>query len=307
VADRRLDSTGTILIVGKDGQLGRHLCRAFANHNVIAVGKDTFDLTDNVAVARGVKAAAPALIINAAAYTNVDGAETDPAAAFAVNRDGVRRLAQAALEVDAALLHFSTDYVFDGANAEPYRETDDTQPTNNYGASKLAGEHAIRDSGARHLIVRTSWLFSEYPGNFVTRIRDLLHERDILNVVNDQIGSPTDAALLAKATAHIVEAATHDASVFSDANNILNIANAGSASRFALAECVAAHIRARETPAQCATLHAIPTSAYPLPARRPAYSCLALDHLRARFGVTTPDWETGIDRVLNILTAHGRA
>ncbi|HEY4136563.1 MAG TPA: dTDP-4-dehydrorhamnose reductase [Alphaproteobacteria bacterium] len=292
-----VDPAGAVLVVGKDGQLGRHLCRRFAGRRLVAMGRDDLNLADRDSIRRAVASVKPAVIVNAAAYTNVDAAEQAPADAFAVNRDGVRHMAEVAAETDAALLHVSTDYVFDGVAGAPYGEAAAAAPVNSYGASKLAGEAAVAESGARHLILRTSWLFSEFPGNFVTRILQLLGERESLDVVEDQIGSPTDAACLADVIARIVSAGAPELFA-AGPGRVLHVANGGFATRFALAGHILARAREMGLPLRCAEIRPIATAAYPLPAARPADSRLATDRLRTDYGIVPPSWQSSVDRVL---------
>ena len=284
-----------MLVTGKDGQLGRSLVRQLSSScRVIAVGRSELDIADRRAVADFVGAAAPDVIVNAAAYTDVDGAERDSRGAFAVNRDGVAGLAHAARACEASLLHISTDFVFNGRGGAPYDETAATDPINAYGASKLAGERALAASGAKHLIVRTSWLFSECPGNFVTRVFALLHERDALSMVEDQIGTPTEAGFLAEVVGHLLRAPD----VFGTETRLLHVANGGQASRFEVAAEILAYALAAGAAPRVRHIRPITTSDYPLPAARPPDSRLATKRVRENYAIEPPDWRTALDGVL---------
>lgn len=187
-----------ILVTGANGQIGRHLVKRLKDKTtLLATNKQMLDITNRQAVFATVHSFQPDVIINAAAYTNVDKAESEPERAYAVNADGAQYLAQAAQSIGAALLHISTDYVFDGAKNTPYIETDIPNPINVYGKSKLAGERAVANACERSVIVRTSWVFSEYGNNFVKTMLELAKTRDTIEVVSDQIGGPTYAGDIA--------------------------------------------------------------------------------------------------------------
>ena len=283
------------MLTGKDGQLGRALAGVLLSScRLVAVGRAELDISDRDAVTRAVGAIAPDVIVNAAAYTDVDGAEREAAQAMAVNRDGVGWLAEAARGRDAAILHVSTDFVFAGDGGAPYAEGAATAPINVYGASKLAGETVLAASGARHLILRTSWLFSEFPGNFVSRILALIQERESLSVVDDQIGTPTDAHFLAGVIAHLIGRSD----VFASEHAILHVANNGQASRFELAQQVLTEVHRTGGRSKVREVRPIATAAYPLPARRPGDSRLSIARLRSDFGIDAPDWRISISSVL---------
>ena len=284
-----------MLVTGKDGQLGRSLVRRLAaDCRLIGAGRHELDIADRRAVTDFIGAASPDIIVNAAAYTDVDGAERDTDRAFAVNRDGVAWLAEAAQSCGAALLHVSTDFVFNGRGGAPYAETSDPDPINVYGASKLAGERALAASGARHLIVRTSWLFSEFPGNFVTRVVALIRERDALSMVEDQIGTPTEAGFLADVVARLI--LLPDA--FDDDTRLLHVANGGQASRYELTAHILARILATGETPRARHVRPITTADYPLPAARPSDSRLATNRLGELYGIVPPDWRIAVEDVL---------
>ncbi|WP_210397625.1 dTDP-4-dehydrorhamnose reductase [Motiliproteus sediminis] len=194
-----------ILLTGADGQLGRCIQDRAGDHELVALNRQQLDITDQGAVTDCVRLHRPDAVINAAAYTNVDQAESEPNLAYAVNRDGPAHIAVVCAELDIPLIHISTDYVFDGTKRSPYTPDDNPNPINVYGASKLAGEEAIRRIWEKHLIIRTSWLFSEYGHNFVKTMLRLAKERDEIRVVDDQIGCPTYAGDLAEVVLRLAD------------------------------------------------------------------------------------------------------
>jgi dTDP-4-dehydrorhamnose reductase len=242
----------------------------------------------------------PDIIVNAAAFTAVDQAEREPAVARAINASAPALLAEDAARRGALLIHYSTDYVFDGAKAEPYDEADRTNPLNAYGRSKLEGEEAVRASGAGHLILRTSWVYSSRGSNFLRTILRLAAERDELRVVADQIGAPTWARFLAEATALALRQAMQERRSGGFESGVLHLAAAGETSWHGFASAILE--RARRLPDAPAlrlkALTPITTAEYPLPAARPASSRLSTDRFRARFGLEIPAWETGLQLCL---------
>jgi dTDP-4-dehydrorhamnose reductase len=263
----------TIHVVGAAGMLGQDIVRA-AGGAAVALSHADLDVTD-AGAARA--ALAGATVINCAAYTDVDGAEDDPETAHAVNGEGARNVADAAERV----LYVSTDYVFDGARREPYVESDLTAPIQEYGRSKLAGEHATAGANPNHLIVRSSWLFGAGGKNFVDTILGLAEEREELRVVSDQVGSPTFTGHLAEA---LVALAT------GDQRGIMHAAGAGSCSWFEFAREIV-----ERAGADCA-VQPCGTEEFPRPARRPAYSVLASE----RGGPVLPAWQDGLDAYLGV-------
>jgi dTDP-4-dehydrorhamnose reductase len=294
-----------ILLFGKDGQIGWELQRALAPlGEVVALGRAdrapiAGDLRDPDAVAAAVRRVAPQWVVNAAAYTAVDRAETESDLAHVVNATAVGALARAAHAANAWLVHYSSDYVFDGSAATPWREDDPTGPLGAYGRSKLAGEELVRASGCRHLILRTSWVFAARGTNFVRTMLKLARERDSLRVVADQVGAPTGAELLADVTAHAMRRAEPQLA------GTYHVAAGGEASWHAVARHAIA--RARERGAQLRVVDdaiaAIPSAAYPQAARRPANSRLDTTKLRSTFDLALPPWQAGVDRVVDELTA----
>jgi dTDP-4-dehydrorhamnose reductase len=295
-----------ILLFGKDGQVGWELQRALAPlGDVVALGsRDRSPLCGDFreldAIAATVRAVAPRWIVNAAAYTAVDRAESEPEAATLVNATAVGALAHAAREHDAWLVHYSSDYVFDGSGSAPWREGDAPAPLGAYGRSKLAGEELVRTSGCKHLILRTSWVFSARGSNFVRTMLRLARERDALRVVDDQVGAPTGAELLADITAHALRRAGADPAVA----GTYHAAAAGETSWFGCARQAIGRARQRGATIRVAddAIAPIPSAAYPLPARRPLNSRLDTTRLRSVFDLALPPWQAGVDRVVDELT-----
>lgn len=289
-----------ILLFGRNGQVGWELQRALAPlGSVLALASADCDLRDADAVVRVIREAAPRIIVNAAAYTAVDKAESDAAMAMQINAQAPAAMAAEARRLGARLVHFSTDYVFDGRKATPYVETDAASPQSAYGRSKHAGELAIAASGAEALILRTSWVFGGHGGNFVKTILRLAHEKDTLRVVDDQIGSPTPAALIADVTAlalaHLRQhEITEGAQIFH-----LCAANPLSWYRFAVTIVEQAHaLRLAGLTLRPEAIVPITTQEYPLPAPRPANSRLDCRKLEQRFDLQLPDWQPYLQRLL---------
>lgn len=288
-----------ILVTGRTGQLGPALARTCAGlGEVTLVGRDVLDLADPGSIRRAVREFKPDLILNAAAYTDVERAEDEPALATMVNGIGPGLLAVEAAGIGAGLVHFSTDYVFDGTRSRPYREGDPTGPVNAYGRSKLAGEAAIRAAGVDHLILRTSWLYAESGRNFMTTILRLAGERDTLRIVADQLGAPTTAEAVAAATATILAQAGRDNAAFlRDKGGTVHLVCRGRCSWKAFAEAVIAHARSRGIALAVREIVPITTAEYWGKARRPINSMLSTNLLRRRFGVIMPTWRQALDKV----------
>ncbi|KAB0616673.1 dTDP-4-dehydrorhamnose reductase [Castellaniella defragrans] len=287
-----------LLVTGRDGQLGFELRRALAPlGEVAAIDRADCDLSDAAAIRAAVRRHRPDVIVNAAAYTAVDRAEQDAALAQAINGAAPGVFGEEAARLGAQVVHFSTDYVFDGAGPDPYRETDRPAPQNVYGATKLAGEAALAASGARHLIFRTSWVVGAHGGNFAKTMLRLAAERDSLSIVADQIGAPTSAALLADVTAHAIRAGRDLA------DGVYHLTAGGSTSWHAYARHVIERARAAGRPVRVAPDAILPiaTADYPTPARRPANSRLDTQKIRAALGIHLPDWRDGVDYVLDQL------
>ncbi len=283
-----------LLIAGWQGQLAQCLVSAaLARKDVsaCAVGRPALDLCEPPTIHRNVADVRPDVIINTAAYTAVDRAESEPGAAFALNRDGARLLAEAASDRGVPILHISTDYVFDGRKTSPYVETDSTSPQCVYGASKLAGEVAVANATERHIIFRTAWVYSPFGQNFVKTMLRLAGERDEVGVVDDQRGSPTYAAHLAGAVLDVA-ARIAAGDVGSGDWGIYNAAGSGFATWCEFARAVFAESAKHGGPT--AKVNAITTADYPTPAGRPANSVLDCTKLQDRFGLKLPHWHDGV-------------
>lgn len=276
-----------ILLTGKNGQVGWELARTLLPlGHVHAFGHNELDLADVAAVRRRLDEVRPDVIVNAAAYTAVDKAESEPELANAVNAAAPALLAQEAASRDALLIHYSTDYVFDGAKAVPYVETDPTAPLGAYGRSKLAGETAVLISGADHLIFRTSWIYAARGANFLRTILRLAAEREELRVVIDQVGAPTWARLLAEATSLAVRQALAERRHGRFKSGLFHLACAGETSWHGFASAI---VEGRQG-LRVQRVTPIATVDYPTPAKRPANSRLDTGAFRARFGLVLPDW-----------------
>jgi dTDP-4-dehydrorhamnose reductase len=290
-----------LLLFGKGGQVGWELQRALAPlGELVALDFDSPDLaadfTRPEALAATVRAVQPDVIVNAAAHTAVDKAESEPELAMTINAEAPRALAREAVARSALLVHYSTDYVFDGSGTAPRDECAPTDPLSVYGRTKLAGEEHIRASGCQHLILRTSWVYAARGGNFARTMLRLAAERDALSVIDDQVGAPTGADLLADVTAHAVRAVRADAALAGTYHAVA----AGETSWHAYACHVIDWARERGLPVKVAreAIRPVRTSAYPTPARRPLNSRLATGKLSAAFGLAMPHWRLGVDRML---------
>jgi dTDP-4-dehydrorhamnose reductase len=285
-----------VLITGAAGQLGRALqARAPKNAQVLAVDLADFVVGDRAAVAAAVGAAAPDLSVNAAAYTAVDKAETDSEAAYRINRDAVRWLAEASAAAKARLVHVSTDFVFDGRASQPYRPGDPTAPLSIYGASKLAGEtEALKAEGA--IVVRTAWLYSAGGQNFARTMLRLFNDRPLVRVVGDQIGTPTHAASLAGAIWALAEARAAGVHHFTDA---------GAASWYDFAVAVKEEGAAQGLCPSGVAVEPIRTEDYPTPAQRPAYSVLDKTDTWAALGGPARHWREPLREMMIEVRDHG--
>ena len=294
-----MNSRPRILIVGAYGQVGRELQRSFADAGeIITRDRDTVDLAAPDQVRAMVRSAAPAIILNAAAYTAVDRAESEPEQALAVNPRAPGILAEEALRAGALLVHYSTDYVFDGSKAGPWVETDEPNPLNVYGASKLAGEEAIQQAGGKYLIFRTSWVYGPHGQNFLLTMLRLGRERESLDIVDDQFGAPTTSIELADATHTIVDGVL--AGQYGSTENwasLYHMTCSGSVSWCDFARAIFKRAQAL-LDGKMPTVNPIPSSEYPTPARRPQNSVLSNEKLRTRFGLRLAPWESALDEVL---------
>jgi len=282
-----------ILITGSQGQVGWELVRCLAPlGEVVALDHARLDLGDRAAVRRVVAELRPTVVVNGAAYTAVDRAESEEADATRINGDAPGVLAEAAASCGAALIHYSTDYVFDGSQTAPYREADPVAPINAYGRSKLAGERAVAAVGGAYLILRTSWVYAARGANFPRTILRLAHERDRLTIVDDQIGAPTWARWIAEATGAIVAAGRGDpAGYLRERVGCYHLACAGETSWYGFARALLA-VAGGE--GRVAELAPIPSRDYPTPAPRPQSSRLDCTRLADTFSVRLPAWEEGV-------------
>jgi dTDP-4-dehydrorhamnose reductase len=290
-----------ILLFGKNGQVGWELQRSLAPlGELVALGTDSQDLcgdfTDPDGIVKTVRAVAPDIIVNAAAYTAVDKAESEPDLSRTLNALAPGLLAEEAQRRGAWLVHYSTDYVFDGSGDQPWLETDPVAPLSIYGKTKLEGEAAIRATDCRHLIFRTSWVYAARGGNFAKTMLRLAAEKDQLAVINDQIGAPTGADLLADITAHALRVALQRPEV----SGLYHLAAGGQTSWHEYAGFVIELARQAGSKIKVApeAIQPVPTSAFPLPAPRPKNSRLDTGKLRNTFELNLPHWQSGITRML---------
>ncbi len=287
----------SVLIFGRDGQVGRALAARLPD--AIAVGRTEADFTRPETLASIVEHHQPSVIMNAAAYTAVDAAEDDRQTSWTVNAESVEVIGRAAHKNDALVIHYSTDYVFDGTASGFQTETQPTSPASVYGASKLAGEALLAQTGARHVILRTSWVYAPVGKNFALTILRLAKERDSLTVVADQIGAPTPADLIADVTLKVIADARP---------GLYHLAPAGETSwhgyaQYLVAEALAAGAQLRLNPDAIAPILA---SQYPAKAARPANSRLDTARLRATYGLTLPAWQDGVRQLITTLKQEGR-
>ena len=296
-----------ILLLGSNGQVGWELQRALAPLGEITAPTRTEtgglcgDLTRPDLLAATVRQVAPDVIVNAAAYTAVDQAESEPELAHAVNATAPGVLAAEAQTLGAWLVHYSTDYVFDGTGTRPWREDDQTAPLNVYGRTKRDGEQAIRESGCRHLILRTSWVYASRGRNFIRTMLRLAVERDALQVIDDQFGAPTGAELIADTTAQILSQPLDPAEI----GGLYHLAAAGETTWHGFARLVIATARDAGWPVRVAdqAIQAVPTEVFPTAARRPGNSRLNCTKLETTFGLRIPDWRGGALRALDEILA----
>ena len=293
-----------ILLLGKNGQVGWELQRALAPlGRVTALDRHSIefcgDLTQPEELAQTIRALKPNVIVNAAAYTAVDKAESEPMLARQINADILAVLATEANKLGAWLIHYSTDYVFNGEGCIPWQEDAITAPLNIYGATKLAGENIIAQNCKRHLIFRTSWVYGTRGNNFAKTMLRLAKERAELGVINDQVGAPTGADLIADCTAHAIRILISQRSQqVPSLAGIYHLAASGETTWFEYAEQVFAHARAQGVELKLETLNAIGTADYATPAQRPLNSRLNTEKLCSAFNLTLPNWQQGVTRML---------
>jgi dTDP-4-dehydrorhamnose reductase len=283
-----------LLILGRDGQVGTALTQVLAPlGEIVAYGREGADFAQPERLGELVRRERPDVVVNAAAYTAVDKAESEPELARLVNAKGPAALARAAAETGAWLIHYSTDYVFDGEKPAPYVEDDATAPLSVYGATKRDGEVAIGASGGRHLIFRTSWVHAPGRNNFIAKMLSLAQSREELRVIDDQIGAPTSARLIAEVTRRAIEQMARERPL---ATGVYHLTAMGETSwngyaRFVIGEALRRGVTLRATPERVLP---VPTSAFPTPAHRPYNSRLSTHKLRAALGIELPDWQADV-------------
>jgi dTDP-4-dehydrorhamnose reductase len=295
----------TVLLFGGNGQLGQELQRALAPLGTLVATTrsgtlpdgsacETADFNPPESLAALLDRVRPEVVVNAAAYTAVDRAEDDRDAAWRANAEAPGVIARWCAAAGVPLVHYSTDYVFDGQGTRPYREDDATAPLGVYGASKLAGEEAIRAAGGRHLIFRTAWVYASHSANFLRTMLRVGAERDVLRVVADQVGTPTPAALIADVTAQALQHAR-------GLSGTWHLTATGETSWHGFAEAIFAEAVSAGKLARAPKVEAITTADYPTPARRPAYSHLDVRKLESDFGIALPSWQDGLRKVIAAL------
>jgi dTDP-4-dehydrorhamnose reductase len=305
-----------ILLIGANGQVGRELNRMLPPlGDVTSLGRRQLDLSNADEVRNVIRALRPALIVNAAAYTAVDKAESEQTLAQAINAEAPAVMAREAKKIGASLIHYSTDYVFDGSKTSPYTEEDPTNPQNVYGKTKLEGDLAIQESGVPYLIFRVAWVYSTEGRNFLLTILRLATQREELRIVNDQFGAPTTSQEIAKATTQIlsqIREAGNDPFSLSGVSGIYHMTAGGETTWFDFAEAIverAVTYKASTTWFAAATnarpliarkIIAIPTSEYATPTRRPSYSVLSNERLGRTFSVRLPDWQKQLHSVFTL-------
>jgi dTDP-4-dehydrorhamnose reductase len=294
-----------ILLTGKNGQVGWELQRTLATlGDVVAIDRQGMDLANPDSIRSAIRKIRPDLIVNAAAYTAVDKAESEPDLAMAINGIAPGIMAEEAKRLGAAMVHYSTDYVFDGTKTSPYTEEDIPNPLSVYGKTKLAGEQAVQAAGIPHLIFRTSWVYGLRGRNFLLTIMHLAKERDELRIVDDQIGAPTWSRMIAEATsqvlAQILMPVAHHPLRIAEVSGLYNLTAADQTAWYGFAKAILESMSLQSTHASLITHHPSPnlipitTPEYPLPASRPLYSMLSSAKLNRTFGVVLPAWDASL-------------
>ncbi|HEY0306675.1 MAG TPA: dTDP-4-dehydrorhamnose reductase [Acidobacteriaceae bacterium] len=305
-----IENKPTILLTGAGGQLGGQLRKTLAHlGRVVATDYAEIDLTSPTAIREAVRRLQPQWIVNPAAHTAVDKAESEPELAFAINRDAPAIFAEEATRIGAVMIHYSTDYVFDGSKQTPWFESDTPHPLGVYGASKLGGEQAVAAGGAPYLTFRTSWVYGSVGKNFLLTILKLARERDELSIVADQYGAPTWSFDLAAMTACAMEQLMAQAEsesrivaeIVAESSGIYHACNAGETTWFGFAAEALRLARQQEPQQKFARLRPLTTEEYPTAARRPASSRLDCSKLAQRFGFTFPTWDKSLARVMEIM------
>lgn len=288
-----------ILLLGKHGQLGWELRRTLAPLGPLtAIDREEVDLSQPEQLRQVLADLRPQVIVNASAYTDVDGAESRPQLAMSVNRDAPAILAEESHRLHIPLIHYSTDFVFDGTLGRAYTETDTPNPLNIYGQSKLAGERAIQETGCAHLIFRTSWVYSLRGNGFVSKVLRCAREKEILRVVDDQIGSPTWARMLAEMTSLVLmQAQTRGPGWLAEHSGLYHLAGSGAASRLEWAQAILESAGPSQQPR--ARLEPAKTADFPAPAARPAYSALDCRKFEQTFGLVIPPWRESLQLAMD--------
>ena len=286
-----------ILVLGAHGQLGIELQKSFEGAGeVVALARDLCDLANPDSIRKAIAEVNPGIVLNAAAYTAVDRAESEPELAMRVNGEAPGILDEESRKIGALLVHYSTDYVFDGSKPEPWLENDAVNPLNAYGRTKLAGEQKIAQTGGRYLIFRTSWVYSPHGANFLKTMLRLGRERDQLRIVNDQIGAPTTAAALARATRAVIDSGVQDSD-----SGIYHMTCAGETSWCGFAQEIFRRAPAPEGK-NWPVVTGIPDTEYPTPAKRPKNSVMSNAKLQARFAVSLPPWQEALAEAIAQMT-----
>ncbi|MDF7659524.1 dTDP-4-dehydrorhamnose reductase [Erwiniaceae bacterium L1_54_6] len=291
-----------ILLFGRNGQVGWELQRALAPLGQVVVldrhSRDYCgDFENPAGIADSILKIKPDVIVNATAYTAVDKAESEADKARLINATSVKAMAEAGKEINALVVHYSTDYVFDGSGTIPWKETDATAPLNTYGMTKLEGEEAIISTAEKYLIFRTSWVYAAKGNNFAKTMIRLAQERESLSVINDQHGAPTGADLIADCTAHAIRMTLAQP----EKSGIYNLIASGVTTWHAYAETVIEHVRQKGLPLKVTAVNKVATSAFPTPAKRPSNSRLSTDKFTSTFELNLPDWQFGVIRMLDEL------
>jgi dTDP-4-dehydrorhamnose reductase len=287
-----------IMILGAGGQVGTELRRSFADAGeVTAFDRNAADLSRPEELRSLIRQFRPDVILNAAAYTAVDRAESEPELAMTINGDAPRVIAEEAAKLNALLVHYSTDYVFDGSKKSPWVETDKTNPLNTYGRTKLVGERAIQEVGEKHLIFRTSWVYGPYGQNFLRTMLRLGRERDQLKIVDDQFGAPTSSLAIADATRAIVDKAM----TLPPEYGVYHMTCEGETTWCRFAKEIFARYQ-QQNSGKIPLVTPIPSNEYPTPAVRPAYSVLSNRKLQSSFEIVLPDWRSALVEVADVTT-----
>ncbi len=295
-----------ILLSGANGQVGSALQHSLSKKNeVFAFDRTTLDLTNGAQIRQCVREIKPDIIINAAAYTAVDQAEKEADLAFAINGTAPGIFAEEAARINATLIHYSTDYVFDGSGTQSWREGDRPAPLNIYGKSKLVGEQTIRATGAAHLILRTSWVYGEHGNNFVKTILRIAAEKTEMNIIDDQVGAPTSAEFIANTTAKILNQLKDNSIALN--SGTYHLCCSGETSWHGFASEIVRLAKQKNTALAVKSIHPVPTSAYPTPAERPKNSRLDCSRLNKIFGLQPMSWQTALANTLPLIITSSTA